>query len=330
LKKLGLGILLLTTGCLATAADSPSYESALAKGTQLLEEEQFTDAAEVLDEAIESLRAEQGGDTLDTVRLLLPAAKASAGMGEDKRGYSYFETAIELLEDSSSKERADLVVQAFKARQSSKFSWAYRKKMSKQLAAVYDIATEVLGDDDLRTAKMATELGMAIVRYGSQKKAEIYLDQAYKILIGSSFVDPDPIGSEMLSLGAAYVRVERMETANELLRMASAIGTSTDGPIPIQRVAAIYPSDCLTQKVSGEVDAIYGVDNTGRVIDVKVTDIKSWFDGSKRDTDYNPCGESLAQAAQKAVAQFRYIPRFENGLLVASEDIATTISFDIE
>jgi len=139
----------------------------------LLEEDKYTDAAEVLDEAIESLRAEQGGDTLDTVGLLLPAAKANVGMGEDKRGYAYFETAIELLEESSSKERADLVVQAFEARRSAKFSWAYRKKMSKQLAAIYDIATEVLGNEDRRTANMATELGMTIGYYGRRKKAEI-------------------------------------------------------------------------------------------------------------------------------------------------------------
>jgi len=99
-----------------------------------------------------------------------------------------------------------------------------------------------------------------------------------------------------------------VETADELIKMASAIGTSTDGPIPIQRVAPIYPSDCLTENVSGEVDATFEVDNTGRVNDVKVTDIKSWIDGAMRDADNNPCGESLAQAAQNAVSQFRYIP----------------------
>jgi len=330
LKKPILGILLLTIGCLATAADSSSYESALAKGTQLLEEKKYTDAAAVLNGAIESLRAEQGGDTLDTVRLLLPAAKAQAGMGEDKRGYAHFETAIELLEESSSKERADLIVQAFEARRSAKFSWAYRKKMSIQLATIYDLATEVLGNEDLRTASMATELGTTTGYYGRRKKAEMYFDQAYTILIGSSFVDPDPIGLELLSLGAAYIRVERMETADELLRMALAIGTSTDRPIPIQRVAATYPSDCLTENVSGEVDTVFRVDDKGHVSDVKVTDIKSWFAGSMRNADNNPCGESLAQAAQEAVSQFRYIPRLENGLLVASEDITSTISFDIE
>ena len=64
MTKLGLGILLLAIGCMATAANTSSFESALAQGTQLLEEEEYADAAEVLDEAIDSLRAERGGSAI--------------------------------------------------------------------------------------------------------------------------------------------------------------------------------------------------------------------------------------------------------------------------
>ena len=329
MKKLALEIFLVLVAFSAVAAESLPYESVLAKGNELLEKQAYADAARLFDEAIESRRSEQNSGSLAVVHLLLPAAKAHAGLGQERRVNAYFDAAIDLLESPSSEDKTDLIAEAFSARQEIG-SLSSSKTRSRQLVEIYDIASEVLGDKDLRTASMATELGLSLAYKGQQDEAVIYLDQAYSILKGASFVDPDEIGSELLSLGAANVLVDRAETADELVGIAVAIGASTEEPVPIYRAPPVYPSDCLAKGISGEVSMAIAVDNTGRVSDVRVTELHSWRGRKEREANDRSCGRGLEKAAQDAVSRFRYIPKLEQGAMVGSEGVTTTVSFVVE
>jgi tetratricopeptide (TPR) repeat protein len=329
MKRLRIGILLLAIVCSATAADRTSYEAALAKGNQLLEDEQYALAAEVLDEAITSLRAEQGGDTLDTVYLLLPAAKAYADLGKESRGYRYFDKAIKLLEQASDDDQAELVVSAFSLRESAEPMLDARRK-NKQLIILYELATEILGDRDLRVASMATELGSIAISGSRKTDAVVYLDQAYAVLKNVEFIDPDPIGIELLTLATEYVHVDRMETANELLGLAMAIGASSNGPTPITRMAPIYPNSCLRAAINGEVNLIFGVDDNGSTVGIEVSGLKIWRGKKILDSSSDPCGKDFELAAINAVARFRYIPNLVDGVPLASEGVITTVSFEVE
>ena len=327
--KMVIEVLLFVLGVSAAAADHSTIDAAVIKGNELLEQEAYSDAAKFLDEAIESRLAAQDSDSLEILRLLLPAAVAHSGLEQDRRVDGYFDTAIELLEQSSLENEADLVVQAFETRQRTGSSWDSKKK-SRQLVAIYDIASEALHEMDFRIAGMATELGSSFAYQGQREQAAAYLDQAYSILKSTSFVDPDDIGSELLSLAVAYILVDRGETTNELVAIASAIGASTKEPIPLQRAAPVYPSECLRKGISGEVSMLVAVDDTGRVNDVKVTDVTSWRGKKRRDANNKSCSRALEKAARQAVSQFRYIPRLKQGSMIASDDVTATISFDVD
>jgi hypothetical protein len=177
---------------------------------------------------------------------------------------------------------------------------------------------------------MATLLGSRVTNNGRRKEATAILDQAYAVLIKARFVDPDPIGSDLVALAAAYVLVDRVQTADELVEIAGAIGASTDGPTPIRRVAPYYPRNCLSVGIEGEVQVTMVVDESGRVSDLQVNEIRNWRDGNKKEINDKPCRKEMEQAAVKAASQFRYIPALQNGLPVVSEGIWSTITFELE
>lgn len=99
LSKCGLGILIIALSSFSIAA-----------------------AAVVLDEAINSLREEQGGDTLATIQLLLPAAETNAELQRSKRSYNYCDAVIEILGQASSEDISGHVIDAFGSREESMYS----------------------------------------------------------------------------------------------------------------------------------------------------------------------------------------------------------------
>lgn len=329
MKILSIGVVLLAIGHLSAVADDLLDDSALEQGKQLLESGAYKDAAKVLDKELKSLRAEGGGDTADAVHLLLAAAQAHAGMGKKSRGEANFDKVIEILKQPTSKDEADLIVEAFSVRWDTNFSWRDEKRL-KQLTAIYGIAAQVLDDDDLRKVNMVTDLGTSLAGQALKEDALIYLDQAYAILTAARSVDPDPIGLELIELGIAYATVDRTETANELLNMATTIGTSTEAPITFVRVAPIYPAKCLSNNIRGAVRLKFRVGSSGYVHEVEETDVQYWRGRRKSAANNESCRSSLVRAATAAANGFRYFPRLENGLPVDSEGITTTITFEIE
>jgi TonB family protein len=82
---------------------------------------------------------------------------------------------------------------------------------------------------------------------------------------------------------------------------------------PLYRAAPTYPQDALSKGISGYVDWQFTVDESGYVVDPKVTH----REGTK----------SFEKASLIALLKFRYPPRFVDGQAVTTPGVTSQISF---
>ncbi len=305
-----------------------SSGNAIKKGAQLVEEQQYAEAIAVLDPAIQSLHEDEFGDKATLVRLLLPAAKAHVELGQIGEGRARFDEAFELLLRVPPTENGDLIIEAFQYRRTIWFDdYDRANRRIAQLESIFELAERVFDRSDVRLADMAAELGDEYGRCGLVQESEEFLRFARLILDRADIKDADELGLRLLMLGGAYIRINDRLRADGLIKRAQALGTSTDGPIPVTRVAPVYPRECRKRKMQGEVTLQFSIDRRGRPHDPRVFDVVTWRGSRAYPAEHEECQEGMRLSAMDALLESDYIPRLDSGRGMATEGMHTTISF---
>jgi protein TonB len=94
---------------------------------------------------------------------------------------------------------------------------------------------------------------------------------------------------------------------------AKSATAQSDEPVPLVRVAAVYPSRELLQGLSGDVTLRFAIDVDGRTKDIEVVESSSG---------------AFERPAVKALSKWRYVPQTANGTPVEKRDVQTVIRFD--
>ena len=118
--------------------------------------------------------------------------------------------------------------------------------------------------------------------------------------------DIDPITTQLPITVSNY----KHETTNIIIKR------NRSEPLPIFRVAAVYPSRPLARGIEGYVDLIFDVNEIGATKNIQVlfSEPSSIFD----------------KAAKKAVSKWRYEPKLIDGQGAYQEDVKTRVRFTIK
>lgn len=175
---------------------------------------------------------------------------------------------------------------------------------------------ESVGPTDARTALTSFNLGKYAVSDRKYAEARDFLQSALAV-----YSIPHPENREMelrtrTLLSEALDGLGDTEGANEQARIigSQAAATPTADYLPLYKVQPSYPAKALRKRQAGWVIVEFTVDENGRTSDQKVVESSD---------------EIFEAPAVQAARQFRYAPRFENGVAVATEHVRNKIDFDL-
>lgn len=117
--------------------------------------------------------------------------------------------------------------------------------------------------------------------------------------------------------GAQTIGIPVPSMDQEVAIKREGLGVGSDGDVmPISTVAPQYPRKALSRGIEGWVQISFTISKFGTVVNPRVVDADPTriFD----------------RAALKAIAQWKYKPKIENGVAVERHDMNTVISFELD
>lgn len=272
------------------------------------------EARVVLGKALKLYRKLYGTDAIELVDPLMDLGHASAEIGNSEYQARQYYRALSIVK----KQRGEksLLYAQLNLEAGTKILRHSQTKDSKQfLKKAYETYFELLGEHHEQTALAAFYLGKFELADSKYQRAEKLFSDAL-----ATFEKPQKPSTKMeLATHAFLVEVyERMGKRDIATAHCQAIGRMkpwepNQEQKPIFKVPPKYPNSAWSMGIEGETVLSFTISESGMVSDPQIA-VSS---GNKQ----------LDQAAQEALKQWRYAPRFENGKPVKTENSKARIIF---
>ena len=174
------------------------------------------------------------------------------------------------------------------------------------IQSAHQIYADELQENDVRLGLTSFHMAMwATGRQQFEKATEHFSDSltAFKTNEGPIREMEKTIRKRLVEL---YEALEQPERATEHCLALGAREPWSVPPAPIYRASPVYPQDAIDDKLSGEVSLAFTIDAQGYVRDATVT----------RSSE-----SALNDVAITMIRKYRYAPRFEEGIPVATEGV---------
>ena len=284
-------------------------------GKNLLEVRNKEDAQAVLGEALSSYEKVYGDDSSELIPLLIDLGRATAAPGN--RAYiRYLDRALNLTEAHYG---ADSVQYGIRSMEVGLVMYddAYSPFARKHLYRAYDILEEKTGPQSTTTGAAAYNIGRFELAAHDYEDALEYFNKAL-----ATFQSPDQPANrlELSTHGFMVEALQQLGKHEEATQHCLAIGRMTPAsPVqdyqPVARFLPSYPLEANQRGQEGYVILEYTVDDMGFVRNPKVIE----RDGPK----------SFVSASLEAVKNFRYAPRFIDGVPVKTEGVQNKFTYTL-
>lgn len=196
-------------------------------------------------------------------------------------------------------------------------SYLFRgNKKSRHIVDAVDKLESMLPSNDFSLIEPNFLLGKYYLSYNKPERSTEAFKRVIDI-IESSGKPHAYLNASKAFLVESYERAGLTEKATEI---CLEIGQSTPWqenvePVPLYRVQPIYPRSLRGDYKEGYARFEFDIDEQGFVTNIKTID----HEGDRK----------LINASLKAIKQWRYAPKFENGKAVVAEDIKLQMDFSI-
>ncbi|MEM6819170.1 MAG: hypothetical protein AAF578_10315 [Pseudomonadota bacterium] len=302
-------------------------------------------AQTIFDEAIQTADAVHGAVSTQHLDLYLARAESLHDAFKPKPAERSYRTAVEVAETvygDNSADYADVLVYAARelhdhCNSSVGRPWLYR---------ALDILDAVEQPTDTHRplkAMASFYLGKIASALGDESVAIKYFDQTLKLSDDSTKIGTTIIlGSHML-LARLYENVGDVERAQFHETTGLALGgiPGVDDPTPIFRTPPRYPQYMARRYLVGYVEFEFSIDEDGNVVQIEPIEVaikKNFPDAeySIRETadtfdssTFRRAARDLVETSSKTLSQWRYAPRYQDGVAVVAEGLRTKLTFEL-
>lgn len=303
-------------------------------GSALLGADRRKKARKQLESAIDSFEDIYGKDS---VRLVQPLSDLADSRGGDPDHASaqlrVYKRALKITAGHFGERSPEYATLSYRAGRNT-----YEQSSSisgrKYVEEAYEIFRENFGAEDRRTGSAVFLLGQIDFWLGKHGRSSESLESALIAFGGDTEHELENRRYIRGLLVKAYESNGESDLATQhCVALGKEFEFSPDQDYePLFRLAPMYPMELLRQGIEGHVDIEFTVDEDGFIRNPMVMD--SFMSDTPNRSKFRSAAKkddrSFEDAALKAVARFRYAPRFEGSEPVPTEGVETRISFYLE
>jgi TonB family protein len=308
----------------ATPDDAIAYARRQTAGGVMLISAQAgsSEGKTMLTAVLETLEGAFGEGSQELFQTLMGLGAAGRGIytgsGAQREYYRRAYDIAKSLDESDSETLADLDL--YIGRQLARPADA--EYAMRYLRRAVDTFERLHGAQHPKFASAAYEYARALATEGDTGQARIHVENAI------DFYSTDPMYVTSLIEARRLLMAIYLDRKNEkrFTEQLSEIGRLSEGfatpdeQLPVLKYTPVYPSRAASAGAEGYVVVEFTVDDEGRTQDVVV--IESYSEHGK--------GEWFHDSAITAARQFRYIPRYENGLPVSVSKVRNKLTYVLE
>ena len=278
--------------------------------TLLNDTRQYKKAKKVLKGKLKIMEEAYGSDGGDLVSLLIELGRAHLDLRNPATGIGYFERASSILDDNENVlikglRNFDIVSILLKRRANT-----HTRPFVQTSYASYK---EALQSNDVRLGLAAYHMAMFAINDDNHDDAVEYLNES----LNAFESDEGEVGDVERTVRTLLVDIlERSNKSEDATEQCLAIGERQEWrtpPKPLYMVPPALDKSLAKEPPTGRIVLSFTVDEQGFVRSPRVS---------------SSTAPGLNEAALAAVGQFRYAPRFEDGVPVATSKVNFTVNYD--
>ena len=187
----------------------------------------------------------------------------------------------------------------------------------KEIETAYRIYQTVLGSDAVQVGEAALALGRLYDERQDYESVDAMVGMALQVFDSTNHATVDQhVATRAFAATTLEKRGLRDAATEHCIAVARLFESQPENlPYPIVRVSPSYPPAALRAGITGNVELQYTVDAQGFVRDPTILNVVG--------------SDEFRSAAIDALLQFRYAPKFTDGVPVSQHNVSHTITFDI-